>query len=195
MEKVTKCKIPGCECQGISKNGVECFPKGYCTKHYLRLRKHGDPETVLFVKNTGKRKHPLYRTWADVKTRTSNPNDKQYQDYGGRGIKMCERWQGLYGFDNFVEDMGERPENHSLDRIDNDGDYCKENCRWATRHQQCANRRDNNETVGVCWHKQRTKWLAQIMVRGKQKSLGRFTSYEEAVAARKAAEEKYGIVY
>lgn len=188
-----KCQIDGCESSGQIRKGVEYFKKGYCDKHYQRLRTHGDPQIILRVQKTGKTKHPLYKTWLGIKNRTSNPNTEVYPRYGGRGIKMCERWQGLYGFDNFLEDMGERPENHSLDRIDNDGDYSKENCRWATDYQQCANQRSNNETVGVGWCKVRSKWRAHITVGGSHKHLGRFTNYEDAVAARKAAEVLYNI--
>ena len=191
--KVTCCKVEGCESPGDFKNGMECFRKGYCNKHYLRLKRHGDPNTVLKIQNSGKTKHTLYPTWKQMKARTSNPSHKQYPDYGGRRIKMCDRWQGLYGFDNFLEDMGERPPNHTLDRTDNDGDYSPENCRWATGHQQCANRRNNNEIVGVSWCKRGNKWRAQMDVKGKHINLGQFTNYEDAVAARKASEVQYNI--
>ena len=149
---------------------------------------------VLKVQNTGNTKHHLYRTWLGINNRTSNPDTPDYANYGGRGIKVCDRWQGLYGFRNFIEDMGERPPNHTLDRKDNNGDYSPDNCRWATHHQQAANQRTNNKTVGVYWIKKRNKWLAEIMVEGKKYNLGSFTEYEDAVAARKAAEVQYNVI-
>lgn len=87
-------------------------------------------------------KHPLYSTWHTMRNRCSNPNNKDFAYYGGRGVRVCDRWQV---FANFVEDMGPKPSRlYSIDRIDSSGNYEPGNCRWATPQQQQLNRRIPN---------------------------------------------------
>lgn len=84
--------------------------------------------------------HELYATWMKMRARCERQNDRQFSNYGGRGIKICQRWSD---FDTFVRDMGPRPVGMEVDRRDNDGDYTPENFRWATRTTQQRNTRKN----------------------------------------------------
>ena len=83
-------------------------------------------------------KHELYHTWQSMKQRCLNPNTEWYHRYGGRGITVCDEW--INSFDTFVSDMGKRPIGHTLDRIDNDGPYCKDNCKWSLPIENSRNK-------------------------------------------------------
>lgn len=137
--------------------------------------------------------HPLMNVYSNMISRCYSKNRWNYKYYGGRGIKVCERWSNDSGFLNFIKDMGERPDNYQLDRIDVNKDYSPDNCRWVDKYTQMANTRRNNKHVGVGWHNQRNKWRARIKVNGKEISLGLFSGYDEAVNARIIGFKKYAI--
>ena len=110
-----------CGCYNIEKSSERAFARNY---------KHGLNKTTE------------YNTWSCMKKRCLNPKNKNYKNYGARGIKVCDSW--LLSFENFINDMGLKPsKNHSLERTENDSDYSKENCIWGTKKQQSRNARSN----------------------------------------------------
>lgn len=190
---VTNCKISGCEHKGNvdSRTGKRYFIGGFCYMHYKRNKKYGSPHKVNFIVN-GQTKSPVYRIHAGMKSRCYGKSDTKYKDYGGRGIKVCDRWLGINGFNNFLKDMGNRPTpQHSIDRINNEGNYEPSNCRWATIHEQSSNKRNNTSCVGVSWATGKKRWEARLSVGNKVVLYKRFMNRDDAIAARKKAEVEY----
>lgn len=110
----------------------------------------------------GRHGSPEYNSWASMMNRCRNVKDKQWMDYGGRGILVCERW---HDFRNFLEDMGLRPNgDYSIGRIDNEKGYFKENCRWENRIQQTHNTRRNNRLTFNGRTQLITQWAKELRV-------------------------------
>jgi len=127
-------------------------------------------------------KHPMYLLWQGMIARCCYKSAGNYYNYGGRGIKICDRWR--HDFWKFVEDMGERPEGMTLDRIDTNGDYEPHNCKWSNRYEQQSNRRIKANTGYAGISRQLSGYyLAEI---GGKKSRERkvFKSLSEAKAWR-----------
>lgn len=146
------CSVDGCT--------VPKSARGYCKLHYARWYRHGDPlgggtlpsrETIgarmyRHGHATGRKMSLTYRSWCSMLTRCTNPNFPTYWRYGGRGIKVCDRWRI---FENFLADMGERSSaKYSIDRYpDRHGNYEPGNCRWATMKEQCRNRETTRAVI------------------------------------------------
>lgn len=188
LERV--CKLEDCS-SPVGRSGA----KGFCSIHYARFKRWGEPDKLTMRMGEARKKHPLYCRYKSMKARCYNANNKSYSHYGGRGIKVCDQWQGIDGFTHFVEDMGTPHTNASLDRIDVNGNYSPENCRWATSEVQSLNRtkQKNNTTgvVGVYFRKDTGKWRSMIGVGGTLIKLGTFATKRDAVSARKMAEQIY----
>lgn len=134
---------------------------------------------------------PEYNAWSAMKDRCSNANSPVFHRYGGRGISLCERWND---FKLFLEDMGARPTaDHELDRIDNDGNYCQKNCRWATRIQQMRNISKNRMLTKGGVTRCLSEWAEIIGVSHQciRVRLSRGMSEEEALTKELMSQHKY----
>jgi hypothetical protein len=119
--------------------------RSWCQTHYTRWLRHGNP-TFTKVEMHGLANTHEYEIWREMKYRCTKTNHKWYPSYGGRGIKVCDRW--MNSFKAFYEDMGAKPDGYSIDRIDNDGNYEPENCRWVTMKEQATHRRLTRDSLG-----------------------------------------------
>lgn len=168
------------------------YGKGYCEKHYANFKRNGYPIAKRPLESHGKRESKEYEAWANMKSRCYNENKRQYKDYGGRGITVCNEWKD--SFINFYKDMGDS-NGLTLDRIDVNGNYEPKNCRWVDMSTQARNTRirSTNKTgvKGVRWHKHAKKWVSTIGLENIEIHLGVFDCFAKAVKARKEAELKY----
>lgn len=143
--------------------------------------KHGLTETVT------------YKTWRSMKERCLNENSTQYHKYGARGITVSQLW--IDSFESFLEDMGEQPEGSTLDRIDPYCGYYPENCRWTDSSNQAFNKtksvKNTSGRTGVVFNKKTNKWIARITKNYEHIHLGSFSTKDEAIEVRKAAELEY----
>lgn len=131
-----------CDCGNLKTAQITDLELGKVNSCKECSSKFRTKRQIIHGHSLTKNKTPTYKSWTNMYTRSTNPNRKQSKDYVLRGITMCDRW---FDFENFLADMGERPDGMSIDRINNDLGYYKENCRWADSKTQNNNKRKKSK--------------------------------------------------
>lgn len=183
------CSVVGCDRFAVCK--------GMCMRCYGRLAKPPKTQRKSNRESLLAKYPNEWKILNAMRQRCNNPKSSEYKRYGGRGIRVCDRWMGKDGLKNFIDDMGRRPEGvtknghakYSIDRIDNDGDYCPENCRWTTWWEQNSKTSRNNDTVGV-YQIGPHRWRAELTIDG-DTHRGSFSTEEEAIDYRSELEMRY----
>lgn len=176
-----------CDCGTLKAVGFTVWNKGK-TKSCGCLKSKTASERFRTHGKTGTK---IHNTWRAMIARCYHENNQFYYLYGLRGITVCDKWQEFSGF---FEDMGDSWVNGlTIDRIDSNGSYCLENCKWSTAGEQAINRGKfkNNTSGRTGVSKSGSKWVAYVSQKGKMINLGLYKTFEEAVLARENAELHY----
>lgn len=176
------------------KHGHTLNPSNIYTSpsSYIECRTCRYNRSKLRIRN----RSPEYIAWSAMIQRCINPKNPKYKNYGGRGIKVCSKWRNSY--QTFLSDIGYRPsKNHSIGRINNDGNYEPSNCRWEINEQQYSNmtkkRNNSSGRRGVTWDSQTSKWRVSLIRKGIRIEVGRFDLIEDAITKIETKEYEYGL--
>lgn len=153
------------------------FHRNACKRGYSNIRSYYQ----IMRDSKHPRKTALYGQYYGMLQRCYNPKASGYDNYGKRGVRVCARW--FYSFDNFVDDMGQCPKGHTLDRIDNNKAYSPDNCKWSTRTEQNLNQR-RTATAGV-YQTAAGTWMARVHKNNTRIAQKTFKTKNEAVEFRK----------
>jgi len=191
-----------CECNCASGKIVHALPHAFDTGKTKSCGCYNDEQIKIRRFKHGGSYSRLFFVWWNMKRRCDDPTDKNYHHYGGRGIRCADEWKEFEPFQKwalstgFDEDIAESGRNKiTLDRIDTNGNYEPDNCRWTGMTTQARNKRlrksNKSGAANVYFVKEKQKWLARISYDGKEICLGHYDTKDEAIAVRKQAEADY----
>lgn len=153
---------------------------GYCDIHYRKFKKYWDPLFSINKSWEDRKNNKLYVLYCNIKTRCYNKNSKDYSNYWWRWITVCDRWLWVDWFTNFCNDMWERPEWYSIDRINNNWNYESINCKWSSKYEQNNNKRNNNICPWTSYSKRDKLRIAYITEKWLRKTIW-YSKYEDDI--------------